>query len=210
MKITLASVLIAIIVLAIWSLVGYFSSRVEQVKYTVIKKANGYEIRNYPAHIVAETIVSGTGEEALSKGFSILSGYIFGGNTKKQSLAMTAPVIAKKEVSEKIAMTAPVIAIKEGSMQVISFGMPSSYSLSTLPVPTDPNIKLVEIPEEKVAVLSFSWYHTDFRVQNMQQELLDLLARDGIKTTGALSYAGYNAPWTPPWMLRNEVMAQIQ
>jgi len=194
MKITFIIVLIAIIVLAIWSIVGYFSSRVEQVKYTVIEKANGYEIRNYPAHIVAETIVSGTGEEALSKGFSIVAGYIFGGNIKRQSIAMTAPVIS----------------IKEGNMQVISFGMPSSYSLSTLPVPTDPNIKLVEIPEEKVAVLSFSWYYTDFRVQNMQQKLLDLLARDGIKTTGTLSYAGYNAPWTPPWMLRHEVMAQIQ
>ena len=44
----------------------------------------------------------------------------------------------------------------------------------------------------------------------MQQKLLDHLPRDGIKTTGTLSYAGYNAPWTPPWMLRHEVMAQIQ
>ena len=210
MKITFTIVLIVIIVVAIWSAVGYFSSRVEQAKYTVIKKANGYEIRNYPVHIVAQTTVSGPGGEALNKGFLIVAGYIFGGNVKKQSIAMTAPVIARKDASEKIAMTAPVTASKEGDMQVISFGMPSSYNISTLPVPTDPNIKLVEIPEEKVAVMSFSWYRTDSRVQNTGEKLLSLLARDGIKTVGSLSYAGYNAPWTPPWMLRNEVMVQIQ
>ena len=210
MKITLIIVLVVIILLVIWSIIGYFSSRVEQAKYTVIKNANGYEIRNYPAHIVAETTVSGPGGEALNKGFSIVAGYIFGGNVQKQSIAMTAPVIARKDASEKIAMTAPVVASKEGDMQVISFGMPSSYSLSTLPMPTDPNVKLVEIPEEKVAVVTSSWYRTDSRVQNMEKELLSFLTRDGIKTVGPFSYAGYNAPWTPPWMLRNEVMIQIQ
>ena len=214
MQTTLIIVLIAIVILVIWSTIGYFSSLVEQAKYSVIKEADGYEIRDYPAHIVAETTVSGTDEEALNKGFSIVAGYIFGGNVQKQSIAMTAPVIAQKDVSgknlvsEKIAMTAPVIA--KDDMRVISFGMPSSYSLSTLPAPTDPNVKLVEIPEQKIATLSFSWYRSDSRVQNMQQKLLTLLARDGIKTVGPLSYAGYNAPWTPPWMLRNEVMVQIQ
>ena len=40
-------ILIAIIVLiVVWSLVGYFTSNVEQTEYTVIKKTDNYEIRN--------------------------------------------------------------------------------------------------------------------------------------------------------------------
>jgi len=46
----------------------------------------------------------------LNNGFSIVAGYIFGGNTKKESISMTAPVVA---TSESISMTAPVIATKE-------------------------------------------------------------------------------------------------
>lgn len=29
-------------------------------------------------------------------------------------------------------------------------------------------------------------------------------------TQGNLAYAGYNAPWTPPRMTRNEVLVEIQ
>jgi hypothetical protein len=31
-----------------------------------------------------------------------------------------------------------------------------------------------------------------------------------IETIGEPFYAGYNAPWTPPWMNRNEVLVEIK
>jgi hypothetical protein len=104
------TILIAIIIIAVlWSVWGYVSSRVEQADYTVLQSMNGYEIREYPAHIVAQTTVQGAQREAMSTGFRIVAGYIFGANTKKESIAMTAPVVAEKS-SESIAMTAPVVA----------------------------------------------------------------------------------------------------
>ena len=60
-----------------------------------------------------------------------MAGYIFGGNIKKESISMTAPVVATN-TSEKISMTAPVIATTEGTSQIISFGMPRGYTLETL------------------------------------------------------------------------------
>jgi len=208
------NILIALVVIiGLWSIWGFFSSRVEQTDYTVVKKMNGYEIREYPAHIVAQTTVKGAYGESMGNGFRIVAGYIFGGNTKKESIAMTAPVVAQsgksEKISESIAMTAPVVATTEGDSQVISFGMPRSYTMETLPTPNDPRVKIVMIPAKKYAVLQFSWYRTDARVKMIQEKLTSALARDGLATQGSTAYAGYNAPWTPPWMNRNEVLVEI-
>ena len=208
------NILITLVILTgLWSILGFFSSRVEQADYNVLEIKDGYEIREYPAHIVAQTTVKGSYGESMGNGFRIVAGYIFGGNTKKESIAMTAPVVAQKvggeKTSENIAMTAPVVATVEGDSQIISFGMPRSYTLETLPTPNDPRVKIVMIPTKKYAVLQFSGYRSDARVKNMQEKLVSALVRDGVATKGNTAYAGYNAPWTPPWMNRNEVLVEI-
>jgi effector-binding domain-containing protein len=197
-------------IILLWSIWGYFSSKVENTPYSVIEKKDTYEVRLYPAHIVAQTTVKGSYKEALNEGFRIVAGYIFGGNTKKESIAMTAPVVEEKAVSESIAMTAPVMATVEGESHTIAFGMPKSYTLDTLPVPNDSRIEIVTIPEKKMATIRFSWYRTDARVQSKKQELLDALKKDDILVVGEPQYAGYNAPWTPPWMMRNEILVEIK
>ncbi len=197
-------------IIIIWSLFGYFSSRVETTEYSVVDSKKDYEIRLYPAHLVAQTRVKGSYKEALNEGFTIVAGYIFGGNTKKESIAMTAPVIEKKSASENIAMTAPVMATVEGESHTIAFGMPKKYTLDTLPVPTDSRIEIATIPEKKMAAIRFSWFRTDKLVQSKKQELLDALKKDNITIVGEPQYAGYNAPWTPPWMTRNEVLVEIK
>lgn len=208
------NILIAlVVVIVLWSAWGFFGSQVEQTKYTVVKKMNGYEIREYPAHIVAQTTIKGSYSESMSRGFSIVAGYIFGGNTKKENISMTAPVVAQKgeakKASESIAMTAPVMATNEGDSQTISFGMPRSYTLETLPTPSDPRVKIVMVPAKKYAVMRFSLSPSDARIKSMQEKLISLLNRDKVVSQGSTAYAGYNAPWTPPWMTRNEIMIEI-
>ena len=197
-------------VIILWSVWGYFSSHVEQTGYSVTNRESGYEIRMYPAHLVAQTTVQGSYDAALREGFKIVAGYIFGGNVKKESVAMTAPVTSEKAPSEKIAMTAPVTAREEQGAHVISFGMPKKYTLESLPTPTDPRVSIVEVPAKKMAVLRFSWFANGARIQQMEQKLLSMLARDNVEVVGSPQYAGYNAPWTPPWMTRNEVLVEIQ
>jgi len=65
------------------------------------------------------------------------------------------------------------------------------------------------IPAKKYAVIQFSWYRSEARIKHMQKKLLSALARDGIEAQGNTAYAGYNAPWTPPWMIRNKVLVEI-
>jgi len=207
MKIVIYGVLV---VLVLWSLYGYFSSHVEQAEYSVVKKANDYEIRKYPAHIVAQTSVQGNYQDSMSDGFKIVAGYIFGGNVKKESIAMTAPVVVQEKKSEKIPMTTPVILSGEEDKRVLSFVMPKSYTIDTLPTPTDPRVKVVEVPEKQYAAIRFSGYRTSAHIEKTEKKLLEALRRDGVTIVGAPSYAGYNAPGTPPWMVRNEVLIEVK
>ena len=64
---------------------------IEEPKYKVALQEGPFEIRDYEATVVAEVTVTGDQSEAGGKGFRLLAGYIFGGNTKRESLAMTAP-----------------------------------------------------------------------------------------------------------------------
>lgn len=201
---------IVIGICVLWSVWGYLSSRVEKTEYSVLSEDKDYEVRLYPAHIVAQTVVKGPYKEALNQGFRIVAGYIFGGNTSKKSIAMTAPVVERTSTSEPIAMTAPVMATVEGESHTIAFGMPRSYTLETLPTPTDSRVQIVTIPEKKMAAIRFSWFRTDARVQSKKQELIAALEKDGVKVIGEPQYAGYNAPWTPPWMTRHEVLVEIK
>jgi len=87
--------------------------------------------------------------------------------------------------------------------------MPRSHTLKTLPTPTDSRVKIVEVPAKKFAVYQFSWYWNDARIKKMEKKLLEALSHKKLKTKGNPIFAGYNAPWTPPWMVRNEVMIEV-
>jgi len=135
---------------------------------------------------------------------------------------MTAPVVARESSitsdisnNEKISMTSPVIAKKISNdnnieSRIISFGMPHTYTLESLPVPIDARVKLVEIPESKFAVKRFSWLATEKRVSRFEKKLIEQLKNDDIEILDTVAYAGYNAPWTPPWMRRQEVLVKVK
>jgi hypothetical protein len=193
----------------IWSLWGYLLSKTEQAQYTVVRQARGYEIRAYPAHVVAQATVRGSYDEALREGFRIIAAYIFGGNAARRTVPMTVPAVIRKNKKETIAMTAPVRTTIDGESHTVSFGMPRSYTLTSLPAPVDRRVELVTVPEKKMAAIRFSWFRSARRIQSKKLQLVGRVRRDNLHVTGAARYAGYDAPWTPPWMTRNEVMVEV-
>lgn len=203
------SIGIIVLVGIAWHVYGLFSSRVEQQAYTVVKKCKGYDIRMYPTHLIAQTIVQGTHTQALYAGFSIIARYIFGDNAAQTKVAMTAPVTNTPH-SQKIAMTAPVTATVDGESHAVAFVMPSAYTTETLPRPLDERVQIIEVPEQQMAVMRFGGYAGARRVVRMKEKLLAHLKRDSVATVGSVSYAGFNDPWTPPWLMRNEVRVPLQ
>ena len=160
--------------------------------------------------------VSGTRDEASNAGFKLLAGYIFGGNTRKQSIAMTAPVVQSPSQaqggSEKIAMTAPVIqsaAPGQAGAWTVRFIMPSSYTLDTLPTPNDAKVQLMQLPPERFAAVTFSGLAREDDVALRTTELNTYITARGMRPAGPAALARYNPPWTPWFMRRNEIMIPL-
>ena len=84
----------------------------EQQPYEVVQSYPTFELRRYPAHLVAEVSVQGPFEDAGNRAFRPLFGYITGQNESARSVAMTAPVVQETATSEKVAMTAPVVQVR--------------------------------------------------------------------------------------------------
>lgn len=176
----------------------------------IVQSAQGeFEVRDYPALVAAEVTVTGDRKDAAGKGFRLLAGYIFGGNTRKQSIAMTAPVTQAAATSEKIAMTAPVLQMGGNGRWVITFIMPSGSTLETLPKPNNPQVRLVAVPPARIAVIKFSGLGGQKDVDAKTADLARFVKAQGLQATGAPSLAQYDPPWTLWFMRRNEVMIPV-
>ena len=189
------------------SIVG-IRSGTEEPAYTVVREIDGVEIRRYGPRIAAETSVATDEEAARNEGFRRLARYIFGANSGKDKIAMTAPVAQQQ--SEKIAMTAPV-ATQRGSADdwVIRFFMPSKYTMDTLPSPKDDRVRLVEVPGETVAVLRYNGSYSPEAVAARTTQLLETLNRNNIEAVGDPLSWFYDPPWTVPFRRRNEVVVGV-
>lgn len=196
---------------------GAVASAVEQPDYTVIASSGDIEIREYGSMIAAQAAVSGERQAAMSRGFRIIADYIFGNNRSSSKVAMTAPVTTApmtsapvtQQASEKIAMTAPVTAQASGGIWQVRFIMPSEYTMETLPKPVNPEVTLIEVPARRVAAITFSGRGGDNAIAEHENELKQYLQQEGLTAAGPPSYAFYDAPWTPPFMRRNEVLIEL-
>ncbi|MCU0678644.1 MAG: heme-binding protein [Candidatus Pacebacteria bacterium] len=196
--------------LGVWMIGSYLVVRsIEEPSYTVLEKRDGYEIRQYDAYIVAETEVVGAFDAALRDGFRIIADYIFGNNTAKTSIAMTAPVLEQR--SEKIAMTVPVISTEGAdAKRTVAFVLPSAYTLDTLPQPNNDAVKLREVLSRKVAVRRFSGYATESRIEKQKAKLVAQMTADNLTMLDTPQVAQYNPPLSFPLTRRNEILVTVE
>ncbi len=130
--------------------------------------------------------------------------------TKTNStIAMTAPVWVTK-TNSTIAMTAPVGTQKEGDSYLITFTMPSKYTIETLPKPNNPNITFVELPAKKYYVWKFSRYAQESRANKQLSIFQKALKEQNITTDTVAILNQYNDPRTIPFMRTNERLIEVK
>jgi hypothetical protein len=181
---------------------------IEEAPYEVVRKDGKFEIRDYASHILAETVVEGDLEDAGNKAFNRLFAYISGENSGRDKLAMTAPV-SQQRAGEKIAMTAPVGQQRAGDDWAVSFMMPSEYTLETLPEPDDPLVILRQVPPRTMAAVRYSGFWSEKNYRKYKAELDAWVAAEGLVITGDPVWARYNAPFTPWFLRRNEILVPV-
>ena len=182
---------------------------IEKAKYTVLKKEDGFEIRQYDPQIVAETYVEGDLKGVGNEGFRRLYGYITGDNQKKKSISMTAPVVQEQD-SEKIAMTAPVGQEKKDNRWRITFLMPAEYTMETLPEPTDTRVKLVLDPGRLMVAVRYSGTWSEKSYEENKDLLEEYIQKRGLVKTGEPVWARYDPPFMPWFLRRNEVLIPVK
>jgi predicted lactoylglutathione lyase len=189
--ISLGVILLAFIVVQLYAMNEQRS--IETYPYVVNKKYDTFEIRSYEASLFTSVKLS-TNEfkEASSKGFSILAGYIFGGNEK----------------NEKISMTSPVAMSLEDSMTVM-FLVPKKFNKETLPQPSESQIEFRNEPAKTVAAITFGGWANDTKIEKYKEKLKAALDAEGIKYTNQFYYLGYNPPFEV-FNRKNEVIVELQ
>lgn len=195
---------------ALIALIAAPAMATEEPAFTLVESHGDIEIRDYPALVLAEVEMSGDRRAATNRGFRPLAGYIFGGNSPREEIAMTAPVTSTRAPGQEIAMTAPVTSEPAGEgMWRVAFIMPEAWSMETLPAPDDARVELREVPARRVAVIRFNGLMGERRVEDKLAELEAFLVEHGHQAAGAPTFAAYNPPWIPAPFRRNEIWVEI-
>ena len=186
-----------VLIFGLFSIVQIYSMStqkgIETYPYEVLKKYKNFEIRSYEASLFTSVkLATSEYEEASSNGFSILAGYIFGGNDKK----------------EKIAMTSPVTMSLEDSMTMM-FMVPRDLDKDKLPTPDQQSIEFVDVPAKKMAAIRFGGWTSTEKIENYKAKLIAALESEGIQYSNKFYYFGYNPPYEVV-NRRNEILVELK
>jgi hypothetical protein len=184
---------------------------IETPDYDVLSTNDDFEVRRYAEYIVAEVDIDGGMRDAGNSAFRILAGYIFGNNVAGEKMRMTAPVEASAGgEGVRMNMTAPVESQPgAGDATTYAFVMERKYTLETLPKPEDPRIRIVVRPARTMAVRRYSGSWSEANYLEHRTALYEAIGAAGLEPTGPPVWARYNAPITPWFLRRNEVMVEV-
>ena len=174
-------------------------SAYESAEYTVLETDGQIELRDYP-DLMLVTTTMGTRTQGDDGSFGRLFRYISGGNENKQKVAMTTPVFMEPQnASEK----------SEQDRGQMGFVIPKDVAQTSIPAPASDQVEVTKRPGGTFAVIRFAG-RNDLEVCQKQQRLLEAwIEKRQLKSDGESEIAGYDPPWTPGPLRRNEILIRI-
>jgi len=194
MKILLISVSIVFALFLVFQIYTTMATSKSEIQaYQVVRVEEQFEIRHYPAAIMAKISSTSKSYRDLGySGFSKLAQYIFGGNSDKKQIAMTSPV--HMDIGDTIS--------------TMAFVMPSYFKMEDLPAPNNSEVQIETSEPEYVAVIQFSGFANSASIHKHTVMLEKLLQEKGISYHGNFRFLGYN----PPYQIfgrRNEIIVAV-
>jgi DNA gyrase inhibitor GyrI len=167
----------------------------ESAEYAVIQSDGEFEIREYPELTVVTT--STRFERQGGDGsFMRLFRYISGANETKQKVAMTTPVFMQPESDQA-----------EGKM---AFVIPKKVAAEGTPEPTSEQVAVQKRAAGRYAVIRFSGRMTPQSFAASEQKLREWMTQHELAAASDAESAGYDPPWTPGPLRRNEVLIRLK
>ena len=155
----------------------------------LLREKEGFEFRSYSSKLEECTTVGIPKSTAINSRFRILSGHIFGGNQKGQSIALTTPV--------------------PHSDHDQSFVILAGGNKTTFPKPKDPDLELVEVSEQVAGGRLFSGWSRETVWLEQKGLLLKELEKANISVDGVPGLVQYIPPRTASSLPRNEVLVRF-
>ena len=169
----------------------------ERQVFKLVKKHDGFEVREFSPCVLAEVTVEGSLSQASSQAFGSLFSYIAKGNVDAQKIAMTAPV------------TATSTGGAHSQAWVVSFVMPAHLEISNLPLPTNSSVKLRSVPAEECAVASFRGRADLEKWREKEAELRKMADKAGLKLSDEVRVSRFDPPFKPGLLHYNEIAIPI-
>ena len=170
------------------------AAKLNQPEYELIEKDGKIEIREYSKYVIAKTSIKQIEMNQNNNMFRTLASYIFGSNSKNQSIPMTAPVITQST----------------NTNYDMIFFMLDAQKPEDLPTPNDQRISLEQMEIGKTISISFGMWATEKRIQNYKEKLDNYINQKRIQVQSSLMVAQYNSPWALPPFRKNELLYTIE
>ena len=181
----------------------------EQQPYLVLRTEPGFELRRYPAHMVAEVTVSAGFDDAGNRAFGYLFGYTTGENRSQRKVAMTSPVV-QQSASHEMEMTAPVVqTTADAGSYTVAFVLPATITAETAPEPVRPEVRVRLVPQSLSAATRYSGRWTQASDQKHCADLLVDVVAAGMASIGEPRFACFDPPYKPWFLRRNEVLLDV-
>jgi hypothetical protein len=127
--------------------------------------------------------------------FMRLFRYISGGNEAEQKVAMTTPVFMKETA--------------ESASGRMSFVIPKDVVSQGVPKPSGDDVKIQKRAAGRFGVLRFAGRMDAKSAEKHEDQLKVWLKQKGLTFRGEAEFAGYDPPWTPGPLRRNEVLLRL-
>lgn len=167
----------------------------ESAPYTVLESDGNIEIREYPDLVLAstESQFSARGNDGS---FMRLFRYISGDNAAGQKIEMTTPVFME-----------PDRGTAKGKM---GFVMPRKVAETGVPDPKASNVAISKRAGGRFAVIRFSGVMDTKKAEEQEAKLRAWLFARGLEGEAMAERAGYDPPFTPGFLRRNEVLIRLK
>lgn len=172
----------------------------ESAEYKVVTSDGKFEVREYPDLMLVATTTK-LDAQGRDGSFMKLFRYISGENQSDKKISMTTPVFMENDKAES--------AVQMG------FVMPKQIAADGVPAPTDQGVDVRKRAGGRFAVLRFSGQLNSKTAKESEGKLRTWMASKGLVAddsteSSGIETAGYDPPFTPGPLRRNEVLIRVK
>lgn len=177
---------------AVAATVGYIllSKPDEEAAFDTVTRDGDFSVRDYPGLLVAEVVVPGLRQAALSVGFDRLAEFVFG----RGRAARRLPVFADGD--------------EDGRGWRTRLLLPADTAIEALGDP-ETGVRLRALPARRIAALRFAGPENERTLDACEAELRAWIGANGLSPAGPVEHAFYNSPFTPAPLRRTEVLIPL-